>query len=248
MEYVVAVIVSLTLISILFFLLRSTVKRIDINTKKYFIDKLQDYDYLIEEKKKILDDLNKKIEEQKDVLDKEQKEENKNNNINKNEYYGEISIPKYKDDNLFEKYKEIKEKFSFDKEELIRKFIKNLKNKDDVEFNTMFNIRKKFNSKKIYDILKLQPDEQQTYIYTMLDPEEIKIIKKYIKNDNIEINSFIIEMDTLLEKNDPVVYVYTGEKNKNYDYISPMIKTEYDEIINEGIKIKYKGNLYDFSL
>lgn len=248
MEYIVAVIVSLTLISILFFLLRSTVKRIDINTKKYFIDKLQDYDYLIEEKKKILDDLNKKIEENKKNLEKEQKEDKKSIYVNKNEYHAEMSIPNYKDDNLFKKYKEIKEKFSFDKEKLISKFIKDFKKNDEFEFDIMLNIRKKFNSKKIYDILKLQPDEQQTYIYTMLEPEEIKMLKKYIKSDNIEINSFIIEIETLLEKNDPVVYVYTGEKNKNYDYISPIVKTEYDKTINEGIKIKYKGSLYDFSL
>ena len=49
--YIVAVIISLILIAILFFALRSTVKRIDYNTKKYFIDKLQDYDYLIDEMK-----------------------------------------------------------------------------------------------------------------------------------------------------------------------------------------------------
>ena len=61
--YIVAVLISLLLIAILFFALRSTVKRIDYNTKKYFVDKLQDYDYLIEEKKKKIDELNNEIEQ-----------------------------------------------------------------------------------------------------------------------------------------------------------------------------------------
>ena len=63
--YIVAVLISLLLIAILFFALRSTVKRIDYNTKKYFVDKLQDYDYLIEEKKKKIDELNNEIEQNK---------------------------------------------------------------------------------------------------------------------------------------------------------------------------------------
>ena len=66
------------MIAILFFALRSTVKRIDYNTKKYFIDKLQDYDYLIDEKKKILDNLNEKIEANKKILSEEAKEKNNN--------------------------------------------------------------------------------------------------------------------------------------------------------------------------
>ena len=94
MEYVVAVIVSLVLISILFFSLRSTVKRIDINTKKYFIDKLQDYDYLIEEKKKVLNELNEEIKKNKEILSKETNNDVKIIANEKKEYYGEMDIPK----------------------------------------------------------------------------------------------------------------------------------------------------------
>ena len=78
--YIVAIIISLVLMAILFFALRSTVKRIDYNTKKYFIEKLQDYDYLIDEKQKLLDELNKKIEENKKIFN----EKTNNNNEKKN--------------------------------------------------------------------------------------------------------------------------------------------------------------------
>ena len=90
-QYIVAIIISVILLSILFFALRSTVKRIDSNTKKYFIDKLQDYDYLIEEKQQILDKLNKEIEENKNKISKnpneevkviKEKQHNNYNNIN----------------------------------------------------------------------------------------------------------------------------------------------------------------------
>ncbi len=248
MEYIVAVIVSLTLISILFFSLRSTVKRIDINTKKYFIDKLQDYDYLIEEKQKVLNKLNEEIEKNKEILSKKTKVDTNVNYNDKKEYYGEIVTPKYRDENLFEKYKNIKEKFSFNKADIILDFVNKIEDDGNEEFIVLSGIRKKLDSKTIYKIMKLQKKEQKEYIYSILDNNEIDILNKNIKLDDVKVNNFIIQLDTLLEKNDPTVYVYTGEKNISYDYISSMVKTEYDETINEGIKINYKGNLYDYSL
>lgn len=248
MQYIVAVVISLVLMSILFFSLRSTVKRIDYNTKKYFIDKLQDYDYLIEEKKKILNDLKEEIENNKEVLSKKSKVEEKNINNKTEKYYDEFKIPKYSDENLFKKYKKIKEKFLIDEEKIILNFIKNINQKDNKDYNVLLNIRKKIDNKKIYEIIKLELKEQKKYIYNCLNEEEIRILEKHIKINNMKINLFITELDMFLEKNDPTVYVYTGEKNKNFNYISTLIKTEYDEGINEGIKINYKGILYDYSL
>lgn len=249
MEYLVVIIVSIVLISILFFSLRSTVKRIDINTKKFFIDKLQDYDYLIDDKQKILDELNEEIIKKKEILENEFKDKNKTVNVkDESVYYGVTSIPKYMDEELFQKYKNIRDKFSFDKNEIILDFINNNVQKDTNDYEILFNIRKKFTSNIIYEIIRLQPKQQKEYISEMLSELENKILKKHLKIENIRINAFIIELDTILEKNDPIVYVYTGEKNKNYDHISPIIKTKYDKTINEGLKINYKGNLYDYSL
>ena len=248
METIVAIIISIVLVSILFFSLRSTVKRIDINTKKYFIDKLQDYDYLIEEKKKVLNELEKRIEKNKEIISKETNVEKIVCSSENDEYYGELNIPKYMEENLFEKYKAIKEKFSFDEEGLVIDFINNIEGNDSRDYFLLSKIRKMFDNKKIYEILKLRIKDQKKYISDMLSENEFIILEKYIKLDNVKINTLITKLDMVLEKNAPVLYVYTGEKNKNFDYISPIIKTEYDETINEGIKINYKGIIYDFSL
>lgn len=246
--YIVAVIIALTLIAIMFFALRSTVKRIDYNTKKYFVDKLQDYDYLIDEKKKKLNELNEKIEENKKILSKEIKDTNQRINVEKKDYQNNTKMPKYQDENLFKKYKDIKNKFSFDKEDLIKKFIDDISTSKNENYKVLVNIRKKFTSEKIYQIIKLHVKDQIYYIYSFLTDEEINILKENINFNKFKINDFITKLDTLIEKSDPIVYVYTGEENENYDHISPIIKTKYDDSINEGIKINYKGNLYDYSL
>lgn len=246
--YIVAIIISLILAAILFFALRSTVKRIDYNTKKYFIDKLQDYDYLIEEKKKILDELNGKIEKNKKILTEEAKNNKQNVSAEQFEYYEDLEVPKYMDENLFKKYKNIKDRFSFDKENLIIDFINSIKIDENSDYSILVEIRNKFTKGKIYEIMKLRRDEQKEYIYNFFSAEELDVLEKYIDVGNIKINSLIIKLDTLIEKNDPTIYVYIGEKDKSYNHISPLIKTKYDEDINEGIKINYKGILYDYSL
>jgi len=246
--YIVAVIISLVLIAILFFALRSTVKRIDYNTKKYFIDKLQDYDYLIDEKKKILKELNEKIEKNKEILDEEAKDNKKSVNVEQFEYYEDLDIPKYMDEDLFKKYKNIKDKFSFDKEKLIIDFVNNIEIEENSDYSILVEIRKKFTKNKIYEIMKLRGNNQKEFLLNYLSKEEVNVIEKHVDIKNIKINNLIIKLDTLIDKNDPTIYVYIGEKGKNYNHISPLIKTKYDESINEGIKINYKGILYDYSL
>lgn len=233
---------------ILFFALRSTVKRIDYNTKKYFIDKLQDYDYLIDEKKKILDELNEKIEKKKKKLNEEAKNNKKSVNKEMFEYYENLSIPKYMDENMFKRYKNIKDKFSFNKEKIIIDFINNIKPEENSNYNILVEIRKKITKNKIYEIMNLRKNEQKEYLINFLSDKEFNVIKKYIDIENFKINNLMLKLDTLIDKNDPTIYVYIGEKGKDYNYISPLIRTKYDENINEGIKINYKGVLYDYSL
>lgn len=246
--YIVAVIIALVLISVLFFALRSTVKRIDYNTKKYFIEKLQDYDYLIDEKQQTLDNLNKEIEENKKALSELQNKNTPEKTIKGEKYYNDVSIPKYTDEELFKKYKNIKEKFSFDFEDTIKSFVDNNLTKDDEVYDSFVKIRNKFSSDTIYEIMSLRSSEQEEYLNNVLNRIELFMLKKYIKMDKFNINKFITDLDTTIEKLDPVVYVFTGDKEKNYDFISPKIKTVYDSNVNEGIKISYKGNLYDYSL
>lgn len=246
--YIIAVVIALVLITILFFALRSTVKRIDYNTKKYFVEKLQDYDYLIEEKQQVLDNLNKEIEENKKALS-----ELKANNLTKeppkeSKYYNNTSVPRYTDEELFKKYKDIKEKFSFDFYEVVKSFVKEKLTKDTGEYDILVKIRKKFSNDVIYKIMGFKSIEQKKQVEDMLDSVEMNTIKKHIKMNEFNINKFITVLDTAIEKTDPVVYVYTGDKNSNYDSISNIVKTVYDVNVNEGIKILYKGNLYDYSL
>ena len=86
----------------MFLILKNAVTKISNQTKAYFVDKLQAYDYLINEKEEKLNEINKQIK------DKElgAKEENKTRDKNNYEFdYNIIDLfneTKYQDQSLFE--------------------------------------------------------------------------------------------------------------------------------------------------
>ena len=61
-EIVLAIIVVVVLLVILASLFLFTVKRVNILVKKIFVDKLQEYDFLIDDKEKKIEELNGNIE------------------------------------------------------------------------------------------------------------------------------------------------------------------------------------------
>ena len=65
--FIVAIVVIVVLVFFMFFILKGTVKKINSQTKLYFVDKLQEYDYLIDQKEEKLNQINQEIRE-KDSL------------------------------------------------------------------------------------------------------------------------------------------------------------------------------------
>ena len=64
-EIVIAVCIVAVLLLILVFIFISTTKRANVLIKNLFVDKLQEYDYLIDDKEKKIEELNQTIEKKK---------------------------------------------------------------------------------------------------------------------------------------------------------------------------------------
>ena len=61
-EIIIAIIVVVVLLLILASLFLFTVRRVNVLVKKVFVDKLQEYDFLIEDREKKIEELNENIE------------------------------------------------------------------------------------------------------------------------------------------------------------------------------------------
>lgn len=231
----------------MFFVLKSTVKKINSQTKLYFVDKAQEYDYMINEKIDKLDKINQELKE------KELNEEEINSGISSDNYEFDYQIidllnkTKYQDKNIFEINKMIDEKFDIDYVNLLREFLENVH--DDGVYKFVTNLRNKFSSDVIYKLKLLNDDEQMKLLREKLNDKENQIYDAYLKiNKKHEIDSFIDYLNELVDLNNPNIIVYVGNKTENYDHLSSYIKTIYSKDIYKGIRIIYRNKIYDYSL
>ena len=244
----VAIVVIVGLVLFMFFILKSTVKKINSQTKLYFVDKLQEYDYLIDKKEEKLNLINKEIRE------KEIKSESDNEGFKKNTYEFDYQIidlfnkTKYQDKNIFEINKRIDESFNIDYVALIKRFLDNIK--DDGTYSFCTSLRNKFTSSVVYDLKILEYDMQEEYLKKILNETEFLIYRMYvvISYDDYSVDGFLGYLNELVDLNSPNIMVYVGSKYENYDYLSKYIKTIYSKDIYKGIRIIYKKRIYDYSL
>ncbi len=240
-------IVVIVMIFLMFLVLKRTVKIINQQSKDYFLDKLQDYDELIESKTKMLNNLNEKLKESN----------NKNNELELNKleqnnfsYFPNLNIPEYRDNEYFKKHKKITENFNFEKKEIIINFIKsNVSNNDIQLYNLVNQVKKKFSFDLIYNLTVISNQEQISIIDGFLSKDEKPILKKYISDvEQFDCLGFLDYVNELNEKYDPTIYVKVGSKTENYDNLNEFIRTEYDDTICIGMVIIYKNKFYDYTL
>ena len=244
--FLVASLFILLLVFLMFFILKSTVKKINKQTKLYFVDKSQEYDYLINEKVEQLKELDKQIKEKELIQDKDKKVNGNNN------YEFDYSIidlfnnTKYQDKNIFELSKKMDEKFNIDKEKLIKDFLSISVNDDSYLFCKK--LKSKFTSDIIYSLKILSLEELDKKLKEILSGDEYKLYQLYSEANKKNIDGFVDYINELIDLNNPNIVVYVGDKNENYDHLSKYIKTIYSSDIYRGIKIKYQNKIYDYSL
>ena len=245
--FFLAIIIVIVLVFLMFLILKSTVKKINSQTKLYFVDKIQEYDYMIDDKLNKLNELNEEIKE------KELKRGEQGTSTNSSHYDFDYQIidllnkTKYQDKNVFELNKEIEEKFKIDYESLLKKFIENVT--DDGSYQFCIDLKNKFTSSEVYKLKIMSEEEQKEYLKKILNEKEFKIYETYEKTEKKpNIDGLIDYIDELIDLNNPCVLVYVGNKDENYDHISKYIKTIYSKKIYKGIKIIYRKRIYDYSL
>ena len=239
-------VIILALVFVMFMILKSTVTKINDQTKLYFVDKLQEYDYLIDEKEDRLNKIDKQIKE-KELKNEEEVE------IRKDNYEFDYNIitlfneTKYQDKNMFELSKKLESEFNIDYSKLICSFIN--ENADNENYEFCFELKNKFNPTVIYELKLLTEPEMEEKLKEILNTKEYKIYEIFKSiTERVTIENFIDYLNELLDLNNPYITVYVGNKNDNYDNLSKYVKTKYSADIYKGIKIVYKNKIYDYSL
>ena len=246
--FFVAIIVIVVLVIFMFFILKGTVRKINSQTKLYFVDKLQEYDYLIDQKEEKLNLINEKIRE-KEKLSVEDSVSTKNKTYEFDyQIIDLLNKTQYQDKNIFELTKKIDEKFQIDYVSLLKRFLEQIQ--DDGTYQFCVDLRNKFTSDLVYQLKVMSLEEQKKYLEEVLEKREFTIYKLYLSLDekNASVDGFMDYLNELIDLNSPNVMVYVGSKSENYDYLSKYIKTIYSKDIYKGIRIIYRKRIYDYSL
>lgn len=252
-EIILAIGVVLVLLTLLVIIFTFTVKRVNGLMKKIFVDRLQEYDYLIDDKEKKIDILDKSIDRKtKSYAKLEQEVEELEKTLEsveevKREHIILPTDADFEDGNILSGYKKIKDGFSFDVEAKIKEFLETIDRKDDC-YDLYCKVRGYFSHKSVYTIMTYQSNDQKTIVSELLDDNEKEILKSLLNKRKFNIVNFLSELDGLILNSNPEIKIYIGNENENFDYLNKNITTIYDESITEGFKIIYKGVIYDYSI
>ena len=245
--FIIVCLIIAFLVFLMFMVLKKTVRIVNSQAESYFVNELQSYDDLIQDKENKLQEIDEEIKNKEKGI-KEEKQDSTNSvyafDTNNTDMLNEA---KYQNESILELNRKIDEPFVVNYEELIRDFLTLCDNSKNYEF--CFNLRKKFNSSLIYDIKSLHPAEYEAYIKNILTNKECKVYEafKVISTEN-NIENFINYLDQLVDLNNPKITILVGNKNENYNYLNENIETLVSDKIYRGIKIIYRNKIYDFSL
>jgi len=244
--FIISFTVIILLVVAMSLILKNAVKEVDNKSKSYFVDKLKEYDYLIDEKEKRLSELESELEKRKNGLKDNTVESGKPSYDFDSSIIDLLTETDYLDKNIFAINKKIEEKFIINYEELIKDFLSNIE--DDNKYDFCLNLRNKFNPEEIYKIEIMLPEEREEYLKKFLSREEYLVYEIFTSSNNFNMEDFIDYLNRLIELNDPTVTVLVPSKNINFDHVDKKIKTKVSENIYRGIKILYRNKVYDFSL
>lgn len=234
----VAIIILLLLfILAIYLILKRLFKNVNNKAKQYFNEKCQEYISNVNDKKSEENENEFKQKELKDIDAKESIIYIDNNN-------------QYEIENLFDIIKKVDKKFDINYEEIIKYFVNKGKLTSDINrYKKLVSLKKYIDNIGIYNIIT---SEHGAYIDSIVDKIktiDIDIYNKYfVYKSQFDIQEFTNYLDSEIEKDDPNIYVYVGEKGLNFDYLGENVKTIYSEKIYKGIQIVYRNNLYDYSL
>ena len=262
MEYVISAVIAIAMLSVFLFIsLRGIVKRVNYNAKKYFLEKIQGYNYLIDEKTVEVEKLSNQLESMKEKYQEYQDTDEKLKRIE--ELYRKvqedrqitpkvevIQAPQYKEENFFKDYKQLKQKFDVNGEKILKAFIKEHPGeKDDKMYKKYDKVLSKFTPDFIYSIITSNEKERYQKVEKILTPAEKKLISfENYQENNFNILDLVKDIKEEAAKCDPTIYVYTSTVGINYDYLDDRICTKTYANMSEGIMIEYQNNLYDYSI
>ncbi len=245
MEVIVLIIIISLLTLILFLALKKLIDNLTNDSKEYYFRKVQDYDEKLFEKEQQLNNLESSEESIEEEEEENREYTSRRTDIDK-DFLSTINNTEYETTNALKIANRVDEIFQVDEEKVIKDFV--AKCKFNKNYKIYENLQARFSPNLIYKLKMLNRDGQIKAIGKMLSDEEYEVFTAYVTTRKFKLDKFLLDLDSVVKNNQPEIEVIVGNRSKNYDYISPYIKTTYSEDVYKGIIIKYQDRIYDYSI
>lgn len=238
------IIIVIIMIGFSFFIFKNIIKRINHKVKTYFIEKLQEYNYLIDEKEEELEKLRavvveqsklQKVKQQNEIINQLPEEDTLTETIfnseiekklkdmrlfkkkirEKEQISYDISTPQLREDTFFNNYKELKKNFKIDNEKTIKEFIEKHKSTDS-------DLRK---YRALVNFRKQFTPETIYELLTLSEEDQYQIISEVIKPGE-----------------DKIIQLNKNFKNNKLDVLKLLKLVEEKIKKNDPIIYVYVGN------
>ena len=156
MEIVILTIIILVLAVILFFALKKLIASITIDSKDYYMKRMQDYDDEILSKAKELELMGK--DSDNPVQIEKNKEDNSNNKEVDKDLLSIMNETEYSSDNALKIANKVDEIFNIDEEKIIKEFLSNIKLNED--YKTYQSLYDRFSPNLIFKLKMLNKETQ----------------------------------------------------------------------------------------
>ncbi|GEM_PF-5882643 len=156
----------------------------------------------------------------------------------------------YKNTNFRENYKNIKEKMTFNTEDVIKDVMDSNRKGTDSVARTAIELSKQFDVDLVFNLSTLSAVEQEDILRSSFTDAQKSFIDEYKKTSNVPFNvvGFYEYIKRIAKSEDPTFYVKTGWKEDYYDGLGSNVVTVHDDSITEGVKIVHKDKVYDYSI
>lgn len=235
----------------LFFAIKNISKKLNDEMKKSILSNLSVYDEIIEKKETRLNELNKELLDLKLEFESYQIESKKDtsNNIIVTSINSDEDTTVYEDDTFYENYSLIRNEFRVNYKEIVKEFLFNDNENDRETYNLYKSLLEKFNLDVYYSILKFDEEVREDRVKEILSEKELKILDEF-KNESkvFDIELFYNYLKEKVRVLNPNLIILGNSNSKYLEKMDLRINFKEDESIVEGIKILYKGKIFDYSL
>lgn len=249
-EIFISVIIVICVMSLfLFLILRKVVKRLNDKVKSEFIKNLNVYDEIIEQKSTMLHELEQKIEISNQVQNYEGTSEEVYN-YDTNTVL--IEQGSYINGEFFKHYSMIQKDFKDPAYEETKKKVYELSRyRKDLNVHEYREIQNLFTHDLQYEILTLTSHDEKI-VFDLISQHshaKKKILDSYLNKFQVfDFMEFMMYVKDYIRAHDSTVYVYSRDGRILLEDSPKHVVYLEDSTINEGYKICYRDQVFDFSL